>query len=84
MRKDDVLWNYLPVKKLLLNRFIYSFFIVWLAFFPFLITTCTAITKKRCQFDTKTKAKLNKLLPMLLELSVDVLKTKETIVSIFT
>ncbi|XP_027046457.1 uncharacterized protein LOC113673860 [Pocillopora damicornis] len=52
---------------------------VWLAFFPFLITTCTAITKKRCQFDTKTKAKLNKLLPMLLELSVDVLKTKETI-----
>ncbi|CAH3142214.1 unnamed protein product, partial [Pocillopora meandrina] len=32
-----------------------------------------------CQFDTKTRAQPNKLLPVLLELSVDVLKAKETI-----
>ena len=39
-------------------------------------------TEERCQLDTNTRAQLNKLFPMLLNLGVDLLKTKETIVSI--
>ncbi|KAJ7336645.1 hypothetical protein OS493_011865 [Desmophyllum pertusum] len=36
-------------------------------------------TEERCQLDTNTRAQLNKLFPMLLNLGVDLLKTKETI-----